>query len=322
MKHATEWFTGRVESVEEIADGIRQVIFDTNGRVFPFDPGAHLNIRVQINGQPAIRTYTCLPMPAGKMSIAVKLHPNSRGGSRFIWQLEAGQDVEITVPENRFPLSWRAKNYLLLAGGIGVTPIYAMAQALMAKGAAVTMLYGGQNRGSMAFADELETLLGNKLRLRFADDQQFVDIDGAIAALPADAEVYICGPLGMLNATKAAWAKAGCPVSRLRLEVFGDNGKFTEQAFEVEVLNQNITVTVPPDKSLLEVLEAAGVDMISDCRRGECGLCAVHIVSKDAEVDHRDIFFSEAEKQKNESMCACVSRLTGGHLKIDTGYRP
>jgi ferredoxin-NADP reductase len=322
MEKHDEWFTARVASVEEIAEGVRQVIFDVGSNGELFDPGSHLNIKVVIDGQPAIRTYTCLPMPVGKMAIAVKLHPNSRGGSRFIWQLKPGDEVELTQADNRFPLSWRASHYLLLAGGIGVTPIYGMAESLATKGAPITMMYGGQNRASMAFADELESLLGDNLSMHFADDDQFIDIEAAIAALPEDGELYTCGPIGMLNAIKAAWAKSGRPISRLRLEVFGDNGKFAETAFEVEVLNENITVTVPPDKSLLQVLEESGVEMISDCRRGECGLCAVHIISHDSEIDHRDVFFSDEEKQESERMCACVSRQTGGHMKIDTGYRP
>lgn len=322
MKKHTEWYTARVANVEEIAQGVRHVVFDADGRTTPFDPGSHLNIRVSIDGQAAVRTYTCVPASKDNPAIAVKLHPNSRGGSQFIWQLKVGDEVEITVPENRFPLSWRASHYLLLAGGIGVTPIYGMAKALVAKGAPVNMIYGGQNRSSMAFVDELEGLLGENLALRFADDGEFADLDAAIADLSEDGELYICGPLGMLNAAKAAWEKSGRPVSRLRLEVFGDNGKFVESAFEVEVLNKNISVIVAPDKSLLETLEEAGVEMISDCRRGECGLCAVRIVSSDADVDHRDVFFSDEEKQENHKMCACVSRLTGGHITIDTGYRP
>ena len=113
---------------------------------------------------------------------------------------------------------------------------------------------------------------------------------------------------------------AGRPVSRLRYEVFGDSGLFAESPFTVEVLNRGIAVPVRSDQTLLEALRAAGVDMISDCERGECGLCAVRVVTHDGAIDHRDVFFSAHEKLENQRMCACVSRFTGGSGVIDTGY--
>ena len=126
----------------------------------------------------------------------------------------------------------------------------------------------------------------------------------------------------MLNAVKQAWAQAGRPVSRLRYEVFGDNGRFAETFFEVAVANRDVTVQVRPDQSVLDALIGAGVEMIYDCQRGECGLCAVKILKlQDGMVDHRDVFFSEGEKRENRSMCSCVSRLTAGSAVIDIGYR-
>lgn len=322
MRQQTDWVQARVVSGKEIAEGVRQVVFDTDAALERFDAGSHINIRITIDGEPAIRTYTCVSVERGQIAIAVKLHPNTRGGSRFIWALQPGDLVEITLPENRFELSWRAGHYLLIAGGIGVTPIYGMAKSLAARGASLKMLYGAQNRQSMPFVDELEMLLGDKLSLYAADAGEFIDLKSEIASLQDNGELYVCGPLGMLNAVKTAWEEAGRPVSRLRYEVFGDNGKFAETTFEVEVANKKITVNVAPDKSLLDALEDAGVDMIYDCRRGECGLCAVNIIELDGEIDHRDVFFSDEEKQKNDRMCSCVSRVVNGRAIIDTGYRP
>jgi ferredoxin len=108
----------------------------------------------------------------------------------------------------------------------------------------------------------------------------------------------------------------------LRYEVFGDSGLFTEQSFEVDILNRDQRVTVRPDQTLLEALLESGVEMIYDCQRGECGLCAVRIVEHQNEVDHRDVFFSAEEKAEGHRMCACVSRFTSGGGVIDVGYRP
>ena len=321
MRSQSEWRQATVAAVDNVAADVRRVTFDVAGDVPKFDPGSHLNIRVEIAGQPAIRTYTVVPSGPGQLAIAVKLHPQSRGGSRFVWSLKPGDAVALTLPENRFELSWRAGHYLLLAGGIGITPIYGMARALAAHGASLKMCYGALNRTSMPYLEELETLLGDRLSVYEAESGENIDLQAEIDALPENGELYVCGPLGMLEAVKRVWAASGRPVSRLRYEVFGDNGKFAEATFEVEVRNKRITVTVPPDKTLLDALEEAGVDMIFDCRRGECGLCAVGLDGVEGEVDHRDVFFSDEEKAENKAMCACVSRLVSGRAVIDTGYR-
>ncbi|MBB4008166.1 PDR/VanB family oxidoreductase [Allorhizobium taibaishanense] len=322
MRMNMDWRQAQVSSVEEIAQDVRKVEFNIEGLLPTFDPGSHTNVIVMIEGQRAVRTYTCIPAAPGRLAIAVKRHANSRGGSRFIWSLNPGDHVEMTVPENRFELSWRAGHYLLIAGGIGVTPIYGMAKTLAGSAQSLRMVYGANSLAAMPFRAELQDLLGDKLAVFPADQDMFIDLDAEIAVLPDDAELYVCGPIGMLNAVKEAWAKARRPVSRLRYEVFGDNGKFAETSFEVSVANRGVTVQVRPDQSLLDALIGAGVEMIYDCQRGECGLCAVKILELEhAVVDHRDVFFSEEEKHESRNMCSCVSRLTAGRAVIDVGYR-
>ncbi len=321
MRNRIEWRDAKVAETKQIADDVRLVSFAVDGSVPRFDPGSHINVRVEIGGAPAIRTYTAIPAESGHLVVAVKLHPQSRGGSRFMWGLEKGQPVRLTLPENRFELSWRAGHYLLIAGGIGITPIYGMAKALAARAAPLRLVYGARSRGLMAFADELQTLLGDRLDLRDESEGGSIDLAAEFAALPEDGEVYLCGPLGMLEAAKAAWADTGRPVSRLRYEVFGDSGRHAEKSFSVDILNRGTHVEVRPDQTLLEALIGAGVDMIYDCQRGECGLCVVDIVAHEGEIDHRDVFLSSEEKRHDRRMCACVSRLTEGNATIDIGYR-
>lgn len=126
----------------------------------------------------------------------------------------------------------------------------------------------------------------------------------------------------MLEAAKRAWAKAGRATSRFRYEVFGDTGRFTEAPFTVRVAGYDREVLVPSDRSLLDALDDAGIPMIHDCRRGECGLCAVDVLDHSGEIDHRDVFLSDNEKREGNRLCACVSRIAGGSALIDTGYRP
>jgi ferredoxin-NADP reductase len=321
MRNRVEWRDARVAEIRQIAEDVRYIAFAVDGAVPRFDPGAHSNFRVDINGQPANRTYTIIPAPPGQIAVAVKRHPQSRGGSRHMWALEPGQQVRLTLPENRFELSWRAPHYLLLAGGIGITPIYGMAKALAARNASLRLVYAARSRALMAFADELQVLLGDRLVLRDNSAAQHIDLAAEFAALPPDAECYLCGPIGMLEAAKSAWAETGRPVSRLRYEVFGDSGLFAEKPFIIDVLNRDISIPVRPDQTLLEALLGAGIDMIYDCQRGECGLCAVTVLERDAEIDHRDVFLSADEKAENHRMCACVSRLSEGRAVIDIGYR-
>jgi ferredoxin-NADP reductase len=321
MRNRVEWRDARVAEIAQIAEDVRQITFAVDSAVPRFDPGSHSNFRVEIDGQVANRTYTVVPAPRGHIAVAVKLHPQSRGGSRFMWSLETGQAVRLTLPENRFELSWRAGHYLLLAGGIGITPIYGMAKALAARGASLRLVYAARSRGLMAFADELSGLLGDRLVLRDNSLGEHIDLAAEFAQVPDDAECYLCGPIGMLEAAKSAWAEAGRPVSRLRYEVFGDSGLFAEKSFTVDILNRDITVPVRSDQTLLDALLGAGVDMVYDCQRGECGLCAVKVLERDGEIDHRDVFFSAEEKAENHRMCACVSRLSEGRAVIDIGFR-
>ena len=321
MRNKMEWRDSRVAEIRDIAETVRLITFAVDGSVPRFDPGSHVNIAVSVNSEPAIRTYTAVPAAAGQIAVAVKLHEQSRGGSRHMWTLKPGDAVRLTLPENRFELSWRAGHYLLIAGGIGITPIYGMAQALSARGASVELLYGARSRGLMAFAGELEEMLGDRLTLFDNSEGAHIDLAAAFASTPPDCEVYLCGPIGMLEAAKAAWQAAGRPVSRLRYEVFGDSGVHAEERFRVDIANHDLSVEVRPDETLLDALIGAGVDMVYDCQRGECGLCAVKVLERSGEIDHRDVFLSVEEKAENDRMCACVSRLTGGSATIDIGYR-
>jgi len=322
MRNKLDWRRGIVTSATLIADDVKLLDFAVDGPTPRFDPGSHSNFKVALANGEAIRTYSCLPAAPGHIRIAVKQHQHSRGGSRFMWTLAPGAGIALTMPENRFELAWRAPNYLLLAGGIGITPIYGMALALQQRGLPFRLVYGGRSRSVMAFVEGLESQLGDQLAIHASDAEGRIDVAAEIAALPADGELYVCGPIGMLNAVKAAWLAANRPMGRLRYEVFGDSGLFAEAAFSVEVQGLDRSVDVRPEQTLLEALLEAGVEMIYDCQRGECGLCSVDIVSHDGPIDHRDVFFSEAEKQEGQRMCACVSRLAGGHAVIDVGYRP
>ena len=173
----------------------------------------------------------------------------------------------------------------------------------------------------MPFLDHLAGLLGPRLAVHVSEEGSRLDLAAAIAGLHPAGEMYLCGPMRLIEAARAAWAETGRPAAALRYETFGSSGRFVAQPFVVRVPRLGLEVVVPETKTMLDALQEAGADLLSDCRRGECGLCALDVLSVEGEVDHRDVFFSEEEKRSNHKICACVSRAVAGVLVVDTADR-
>jgi vanillate O-demethylase ferredoxin subunit len=173
----------------------------------------------------------------------------------------------------------------------------------------------------MAFAEQLKDQLGGRIDLYPEDIRGRVDVDEEVRKLSKDGELYMCGPVGMLEAVKRSWRDQKRSAGSLRFETFGSVGHHPSEGFDVTIRNLGRKIFVPRNKSLLDAIEAEGIEMISNCRRGECGVCAVTVIAADQQIDHRDVFLSEVQKAENNKMCACVSRATGGHLVIETSDR-
>ena len=322
MRYVDHWDTVVVTAVRDLTPQVREITLETPWTT-AHTPGAHIDVEVLIDGRPDTRSYSLVGEGAGAARrIAVKAEPSSRGGSRYMWSLQPGARLKVTPPSNSFELSLEAAPYLLVAGGIGVTPIVGMAGVLARRGADVAMLYAGRSRGEMAYLDELASTLGDRLHV-FADDEADgpPDLGAAFAALATDAQAYVCGPVPMLDAARAAWAAAGRPATRLRFETFGSSGRFPNAAFTVRAPRLGVEVEVPATRSMLDALQDAGVDVLADCRRGECGLCAVDVVEAHGVIDHRDVFLSEGQRREGRKICACVSRVAGGVITIEAPWR-
>ncbi|MET8101992.1 PDR/VanB family oxidoreductase [Streptomyces sp. NPDC005236] len=264
-------------------------------------PGAHLDVHV--GGQ--VRQYSLCgdPHVPDVYRIGVLNEAASRGGSRYVHtQLRPGQPVTVSEPRNHFTLE-DADAYVFVAGGIGITPLLAMAQEAARRGAAWRMVYGGRGRASMAFISELAALDGD-VTLVPQDELGHIDLDATLAELPDGTLVYSCGPEPLLTAVEAR-----CHQDRLRLERFaaplvertGD-----DEAFEVECRTSGVTLTVGADTSILDAVEGAGLDVPSSCRDGICGSCETPVL--DGTPDHRDFLLSEAERAAGATMMICVSR--------------
>ena len=322
MNSVDEWEVARVTSIREVASDVRLFEIEPSGAAVPYGPGSHINVGVIVDGEQQRRSYSLVGEPSsGVYRIAVKRLPDSRGGSVYMWSLAENARIDITRPNNHFELSRRDSQYLLMAGGIGITPIYGMALALLRRGANFRLVYAARSIAEMAFAEQLREQLGERLELYPEDARGFVNIDGEVSKLSGDGELYICGPVGMLEAVKRSWRDQKRSPGALRFETFGSTGHHPSEGFEVTIRNLGRRISVPRNKSLLEAIEAEGIEMISNCRRGECGVCVVTVVDADQEIDHRDVFFSDEQKAESSKMCACVSRATGGHLLIETSDR-
>jgi ferredoxin-NADP reductase len=320
MRNLDQWHEAVVVDIRQVTPTVREFILHCP-QVTYSAPGAHVNVRVYIDGHPDHRSYSVVDHPdGGGVVIAVKYLTDSRGGSAYMWSLEQGARVWITPPASDFELSFNGSDYVLLAGGIGITPIVSMARTLMAQGKPVRLLYAARTRDELAYAERLALDLEHRLELFVAAEERFMDLVQIIDAMSDQGELYMCGPLGLMEAVRTAWATAGRETARLHYETFGSSGRHPATAFNVQITNLGLDIEIPRDKSLLDALKEAGVEVLSDCRRGECGLCALEVVSMEGEVDHRDVFFSPDQHRQSKYICACVSRMARGRLVLETAF--
>lgn len=323
MRYKHIWTQAAVVNIRDIANNVRLFELAPEIGTQPYNAGAHIDVTVWIDDQPHIRSYSLIGQYThdGHYRIAVKRLPTSRGGSDYMWRLTVGARLTIAQPQNFFQLTFGQPAYVLIAGGIGITPIYGMALELLDKGANFRLLYAGSSRREMPFIDDLQTRLGNRLSIYASDEGQRMDIAREISAIAAGTQVYVCAPMRMLDAVRHIWQAHNRPTGDLRYETFAASGQFATQPFEVSIPRFGATITVPENQTLLDALNNAGIDVMSDCLRGECGLCVVDVLDCSGKIDHRDFFFSDEQKAENHKLCACVSRVVEGRVVIDTAYR-
>ncbi len=313
-----DWQRAVVTESRPVARGVRRIVLDLPGRPAA-RPGSHLDVLLPLASGEVVRSYSVVDdgrFP-DHLSLGVRLDPNSSGGSAHMHLLRPGDEVITSAPVQTFDLSWGRPRYTLLAGGIGITPLVGMARRLRAVGADYRLVYVGRTREAMPFVDDLLADHAGRVQLHVGSEQGRIDIDALIRELPADTEFYVCGPIEMLAAAKRCWAADGRRADRLRFETFGSGGTRASVAFRVVVPRLGVDEVVPADRTLLDVLDRAGAEVMSDCLRGECGLCLVNVIDHQQEIDHRDVFLSDRQQAEGDRLCACVSRCRGGTLTID-----
>ena len=315
-----------VRAWRDLSPGVREFELRPEGGALAWTVGSHLNVQVRIDAGTEPRSYSLVGLPHDDGAhevyrIAVKRADPGRGGSRFMWSLNAGAELSISEPRNHFPLSLGAPRHLVVAGGIGITPLLGMALTLLQRGADVQMRYAARSADELVYRDRLATALGDRLRCVIDERGETLDLGAEVAALPPHALMWVCGPLPLLDAARAAWASAGRAGADLRFETFGNTGAHAAQPFWVDLPRHGLRLEVPADRTLLDALSDAGVEILSDCRRGECGLCVMDIVGVHGIIDHRDVFLSRRQQLEGRSLCTCVSRVIGGGVTLDSSFR-
>jgi ferredoxin-NADP reductase len=312
------WQPGEVLETSDVADGVRRIVIRPRD-ARPAAPGSHLELEVTHAGRTLRRSYSVVRSEdeGRRWTISVQLAPDSRGGSRAMHTLRPGDSVRVSDPLLNFPLGVGAGRYVLVAGGIGITALVAMASALKRRGADYTLVLVGRSRAVMAYLDELVDEHGDRVEVHVDDEGTPLDVAAFMDEMTrsgqaAHTELYVCGPIRLMDALRREWARHGLPGPNLRFETFGNSGAWAPEVFRVRIPALDREITVGKEVSLLDALEDAGVEVMSDCRKGECGLCAVRVLGCDGQIDHRDVFLSDEQKEQDTSLCACVSRVAAG----------
>ena len=303
------WQSASIVEVTDIATDIKRIVFAPELPI-KAEPGSHIDLMVRIDGEDVQRSYSVVDSTedGSRVAISVFKAPLSRGGSEFMHTISVGDSLQITQPLQNFPLRVGAKKYVLLAGGIGITAIANMARVLKRLKADYTFVYVGRSRGAMAYLAELAELHGDRFTAYVDDEGSSLKVPELLASIDQETELYMCGPIRLMDAVRRGWIERELDLPNLRYETFGNSGWFDPEEFLVRVPKLNLEVVVPADRSMLEALEDAGADMMFDCRKGECGLCEVRITELTGVIDHRDVFYSERQQRLNKKMNCCVSR--------------
>lgn len=310
--------SGRITKVETIGENIISLVIEpSGGDEFPdWQPGAHVDLYLR-NG--FIRQYSLTgACVRGRYEIAVQNDVNSRGGSKAIHRLKEGSDVRISAPRNHFPLDETAPGYVLFSGGIGMTPILAMAQRLHELGRDFNWHISAANTARLPWARRLESLpFRDRIHIHLddGDDSQKLDAPNVIRSMPDGAHIYLCGPLGYMTYLTGVARQEGIDDERVHLEHFGAEIDVDGDPFMVIANRSGQRMQVGANETILQVLTREGYEIAKSCENGVCGTCLTRVL--EGKPDHRDFVLTAEEKTANERIAVCCSRSQTSVLVLD-----
>lgn len=310
----------RINRITDQAENIRSYeLVPVEGHELPaFTAGAHIDFFLP-NG--LIRQYSLSndQSERNRYVVGIQREPESRGGSSYIFDtLKEGDEVEVSHPRNHFELDETAERYQLVGGGIGITPILAMARRLVALGKPFQLHYACRSANRAAFMEDLKSeAIAPHLSLTFDDEQGPLNTKALFGTPQPGTQLYCCGPGGLMHAVEEA--TANWPSGSVRFEHFAaeeDTGpREGDSEFEVVINSSGEHFTVPADKTILTVLEENGIYVDSACQEGICGTCEVRLL--EGQADHRDLLLTDEEKEENKVIMVCCSRAKSKSLTLD-----
>jgi ferredoxin-NADP reductase len=312
--------TVEVAAIDQITPLIKRFkLASADGGPLPaFSGGSHIIVVMRGAARVHRNPYSLLSSPRelDHYEIGVRRMEESRGGSHFMHdQLRVGARLEIAHPVNLFALDKIARKHVLIAGGIGITPFLAQLEDLHDGVVPYELHYSVRSPEHAAFLTRLREREGEKVRMYYDSENQAVDLEGLLSNQPLGTHIYVCGPAGLIDKVVATAKDCGWPDSHVHWEQF--SAPPVGDAFDVFLSRSRLTVHVPHDQSLMESIEAAGVEVPYLCRGGVCGYCQTRVLELDGELKHYDHFLSDAEKERSNSIMPCVSRARCKSLVLD-----
>ncbi len=313
-------FAVTVTAITQVTPLIKHFVLKaSDGSQLPaFSGGSHVIVVMKGASRVHRNPYSLLSSPSDLSSyeIAVRRADPTRGGSVFMHDhVTVGMQLEIAHPVNLFQLDKLARKHVLFAGGVGITAIAAQLEDLKMGSVHYELHYSVRGPEHAAFADRLVKRHGDRVRIYHDSADQRIDIEGLVAAQPLGTHVYVCGPTPMIDRVIASARAAGWANSHIHWEQF--SAPPVGEPFDVFLQRSNITLSVPPDQSLLEAIEDAGIDAPYLCRGGVCGECKCRVLEVDGVLVHNDNYLSSEEKASGALIMPCVSRAQGKKLVID-----
>lgn len=308
-------FEAVVTGRRDAADGV--VVLDlgrATGTLPHWSPGAHIDVVLPSGIE---RQYSLCGSPTARGTWRIGVLREREGSVWLHDNAHVGATLRVRGPANHFLFAPTAgRSYVFVAGGIGITPLVPMIEAADAAGADWTLLYLGRSRTTMAFVDDLAARYGERVEVFAADEGRRLDLSARLSTPVARTVVYACGPARLLDGladAMADWPRGSLHVERFEAKVLGE--PIWTEPFEVDLMMSGLTLTVPPERSILDVAEEHGVVVPSSCRVGTCGTCEVAVV--DGDVEHRDSVLSPEEQDANRTMMPCVSRAACARIMLE-----
>jgi dimethylamine monooxygenase subunit B len=310
----------RVSDVRQVTPRIKHFTLTPlgGGELPAFSGGSHVIVVMRGASRVHRNPYSLMSSPAqlDRYEISVRRMETSRGGSHFMHdQVSRGATLEIAHPVNLFPLDKIARKHLLIAGGIGITPFLAQLTELASGPIPFELHYAARSLEHCAFTERLQGLAPGRVHHYYSAAGSRIDVQGLLSRQPLGTHVYVCGPDTLINGVVDTARSCGWPDSHVHWERF--SAPPVGEAFDAYLQRSRLNVHVPPDQSLLESLEAAGVDVPYLCRGGVCGFCRTRVLEIDGELVHNDHFLSAEEKASRQAIMPCVSRARCSKLVLD-----